>query len=168
MIITASFIVAFFSFLIEAVMAFKIPAWKRLGIRYTIAGVLMSLILSWLIGLLFGASGIIVMMAGLISTGLSYLMYVGMEYVDTHPKEYQKIVDGIKNAYKQILEVTSSLVAIIKVLGFFAKIVLLPITLVKKAVAYVQQVINKFVKPAPTDKEKGVTFQEDIVSQILT
>jgi hypothetical protein len=64
-------ILAVTSTLLELMIAAKVPAWRRLSAKSPLFNLLNSLFLSFLVGIAFGAAGLIAMGAGVISTVLS-------------------------------------------------------------------------------------------------
>jgi hypothetical protein len=64
-------ILAVTSTLLELMIAAKIPAWRRLSAKSPLFNLLNSLFISFIMGIAFGAAGLIAMGAGVISTVLS-------------------------------------------------------------------------------------------------
>jgi hypothetical protein len=60
---------------LEITLAARIKPWRMLCAKYSSANMIMSLLLSFVIGIAFGAQGLIAMGAGVISTILSYPGY---------------------------------------------------------------------------------------------
>jgi len=60
---------------LELTLAARIKPWRMLCAKYSGANMIMSLLLSFVIGIAFGAQGVIAMGAGVISTMLSYPGY---------------------------------------------------------------------------------------------
>lgn len=75
MLLTMMLILAVTSTLLELMIAAKIPAWRKLSHKSKLFNLVNSLVLSFLIGIAFGAAGLIAMGAGVISTLLSYPGY---------------------------------------------------------------------------------------------
>lgn len=71
MLLSMMIILAVTSTLLELMIAAKIPAWRRLSAKSPLFNLLNSLFLSFLVGIAFGAAGLIAMGAGVISTVLS-------------------------------------------------------------------------------------------------
>lgn len=71
MLLSMMIILAVTSSVLELMIAAKIPAWRRLSGKSPLFNLLNSLFLSFIIGIAFGASGLIAMGAGVISTVLS-------------------------------------------------------------------------------------------------
>lgn len=75
MLLTMMLILAVTSTVLELMIAAKIPAWRKLSHRSKLFNLVNSLVLSFFIGVAFGAAGLIAMGAGVISTLLSYPGY---------------------------------------------------------------------------------------------
>lgn len=71
MLLSMMIILAVTSTLLELMIAAKIPAWRRLSAKSPLFNLLNSLLISFIMGLAFGAAGLIAMGAGVISTVLS-------------------------------------------------------------------------------------------------
>lgn len=71
MLLSMMLILAVTSTLLELMIAAKIPAWRRLSAKSPLFNLLNSLFLSFLVGIAFGANGLIAMGSGVISTVLS-------------------------------------------------------------------------------------------------
>lgn len=63
------------SSLLEITLAARIKPWRMFCAKYSSANMIVSLMLSYIIGIAFGAEGLIAMGAGVISTILSYPGY---------------------------------------------------------------------------------------------
>jgi hypothetical protein len=66
-----AFMLAIASFVFEMMLAAKIPAWRQNAKRNKIINLVLSVLLSFIMGVLFGAAGLIVMTAAIISTLMS-------------------------------------------------------------------------------------------------
>lgn len=64
-------VLAIVSFIFEMMLAAKIPAWRKNARRNKIINLTLSVLLSFVMGVLFGAAGLIVMTAAIISTLMS-------------------------------------------------------------------------------------------------
>ena len=71
MLFNMMIVLAVTSCVLELMIAAKIPIWRRLSGRYPLFNLLNSLVISFVMGLAFGAAGLIAMGAGVISTVLS-------------------------------------------------------------------------------------------------
>lgn len=64
-------VLAISSFLVEMMFAAKLPWWRRNAYKYKWFNMVISIALSWFLGFVFGAAGLVVLGAALISTALS-------------------------------------------------------------------------------------------------
>lgn len=71
MLLSMMLILAVTSTLLELMIASKIPAWRRLSAKSPLFNLLNSLVISFIMGIAFGAAGLVAMGAGVISTILS-------------------------------------------------------------------------------------------------
>lgn len=71
MLLSMMLILAITSTLLELMLAAKIPAWRRLSAKSPLFNLLNSLFISFIMGIAFGAAGLVAMGAGVISTVLS-------------------------------------------------------------------------------------------------
>ena len=71
MLLSMMIILAVTSAILELMIAAKVPAWRRLSGTSALFNLTNSLVLSWLVGIAFGAAGLIAMGAGVISTVLT-------------------------------------------------------------------------------------------------
>lgn len=73
-------ILAFASFVFEMLIASKFPIWRKIAHKSKLANLTLSLVLSYILGILFGAQGLIVMTAAIISTLLSIPGYTYLSW----------------------------------------------------------------------------------------
>ena len=71
MLLTMMLMLAVTSTVLELMIAAKVPAWRRLSAKSPLFNLLNSLFISFLMGIAFGAGGLIAMGSGVISTVLS-------------------------------------------------------------------------------------------------
>jgi len=71
MLLSMMIILAITSCLLELMIAAKVPIWRRLSGKYPLFNLLNSLVISFFMGIAFGAAGLIAMGAGVISTIMS-------------------------------------------------------------------------------------------------
>lgn len=69
--LTFAFILAFSSFIVEMTFASKVSFWRQIARQYKLANLAMSLLFSYTLATLFGASGLIAMTAAIMATLLS-------------------------------------------------------------------------------------------------
>lgn len=68
------------SFVVEMMFAAKIVWWRQNAYRLKWFNMVISLVLSWVLGLMFGAAGLIVMGAAMISTAMSIPGYAFLHW----------------------------------------------------------------------------------------
>jgi hypothetical protein len=71
MLLSMMLILAVTSCALELMIASKVPAWRRLSAKSPLFNLLNSLAISFVMGIAFGASGLVAMGSGVISTILS-------------------------------------------------------------------------------------------------
>jgi len=91
-------ILALSSTAIEMLIAAKFPIWRRYAHKYKLINLTLSLGLSFVLGELFGAGGLIAMTAAIVSTILSIPGYAILNYAYDSPKAAQH--NGNLFAYK--------------------------------------------------------------------
>lgn len=114
-------ILAVASTAIELMLAAKIRAWRRNAHKYKVVNLGLSVFLSFIIGILFGAAGLIAMTAAILSTimsipGYSFLHWMydspqalargGNQYLYYKNKWKQLIIDFVNLIYKILRIVT--------------------------------------------------------------
>lgn len=120
--LTFVIILAVMSALLELMIAAKIPAWRRLSHKSKLFNLLNSLFISYVIGIAFGATGLIAMTAGVFSTMLSVPGYAVLHWAYESP-EAQKHGGNLFVHYKQkwkvaITDLVNLIYKIIKVITF--------------------------------------------------
>jgi hypothetical protein len=86
MLLSMMLILAATSALLELMIAAKIPAWRRLAGKSPLFNLLNSLVISFIVGLAFGGSGLIAMGAGVISTILTVPGYALLKWAYDSPQ----------------------------------------------------------------------------------
>lgn len=71
MLLSMMIILAITSCALELMIAAKVPIWRRLSAKSPLFNLLNSLVISFVMGIAFGAAGLVAMGAGVISTVLS-------------------------------------------------------------------------------------------------
>jgi hypothetical protein len=122
MLLTMMLMLAITSALLELMIAAKIPAWRKLSHKSKLFNLVNSLLLSFLIGIAFGAAGLVAMGAGVISTLLSYPGYKFLYWMYDSPMALShggNMFEYTKNkwmtAFKDLAKV---MYAVIKVITF--------------------------------------------------
>lgn len=120
MLLTMMLILAVTSTILELMIAAKIPAWRRLSYKSKLFNLINSLVLSFLIGIAFGAAGLIAMGAGVISTLLSYPGYKFLYWMYDSPmaqKHGGNMFEYTKTkwitAFKDLMKVIYSVIKVI-------------------------------------------------------
>lgn len=115
-------VLAFASAALELTLAAKIPAWRRAARRNKAVNLTISIFLSFIIGLLFGAAGLIVMSAAVLSTVLVIPGYAFLEWAYDSPQASQHEGNLIKyytDKWKTvILDFTRLIYKILRILTF--------------------------------------------------
>lgn len=86
MLLSMMLILAVTSCALELMIAAKVPAWRRLSAKSPLFNLVNSLAISFVMGMAFGASGLIAMGAGVISTILSVPGYQFLKWNYDTPK----------------------------------------------------------------------------------
>jgi hypothetical protein len=130
-------ILAITSAVLELMIAAKVPFWRRLSAESGLFNLLNSLVLSYIMGLAFGASGLIAMGAGVISTVLTVPGYKFLHWNYDSPKALalgttrtSEIKSKAAVKYEKTKEVTAD---VAKVAYVSARIVTAPIWITRKA-----------------------------------
>ena len=84
--LTMVVLLAITSTALELMIASKVPAWRRLSAKSPLFNLLNSLFISYLMGVAFGAAGLIAMSAGVLSTMLSVPGYQFLSWNYDSPK----------------------------------------------------------------------------------
>jgi hypothetical protein len=90
MLLSMMIILSLTSALLELMIAAKIPAWRRLSGRSPLFNLLNSLFISFITGVAFGASGLIAMGAGVISTVLTVPGYAFLKWAYDSPQAQKR------------------------------------------------------------------------------
>lgn len=96
-LLTTALVLAAVSVLIELKIFYSTPWLKKLVGLSVIVGIAMSLALSWVLGLLFGASGLIVLLAGTISTAIT-------EPIHAWKRKQSKRKDKVHSSIKEFAD----------------------------------------------------------------
>lgn len=91
-------VLALASFILEMMVAAKIPAWRRNAKKYKMVNLVLSILLSFVMGVLFGAAGLIVMTAAILSTLMSIPGYTFLYWCYDSPQ-------AIKNGGNQVAHI---------------------------------------------------------------
>jgi len=87
---TLAIMLAMASTIIEISFAAKIPVWRRAAKRNKTINMIISILLSYILGIAFGAGGLIAMSAAMISTVLSIPGYAFLEWAYDSPQAQKR------------------------------------------------------------------------------
>jgi hypothetical protein len=120
MLLSMMLILAITSTILELMIAAKVPAWRRLSAKSPLFNLINSLFLSFLVGIAFGAAGLIAMGAGVISTVLSvpgykflYWNYDSPEAQKHGGNMMQHVKSKWSQAFKDLVKVIYSIIRVI-------------------------------------------------------
>jgi len=80
MLLSMMILLAIASSIVELMFAARIKWWRQNAYRLKWFNMLISLVLSWILGIMFGAAGLIVMGAAMISTAMSIPGYAFLHW----------------------------------------------------------------------------------------
>ena len=134
--LTMVLLLAITSTILELMIAAHIPAWRRLSAKNSLFNLLNSLVISYIMGIAFGAAGLIAMTAGVISTLMSIPGYKFLAWNFDSPKA-QKLgqprtthaKENMSKKYNKTKEVANDLG---KVAYGTAKVVTAPVWIPRK------------------------------------
>ena len=86
MLIQMTFMLALASFLVEMMFAAKVPLWRKNAHKFKWVNMTISLLLSFVLGLAFGAAGLITMGAAMLSTVMSIPGYAFLHWNHDSPE----------------------------------------------------------------------------------
>lgn len=147
MLLSMMLILAITSALLELMIAAKIPAWRRLSAKSPLFNLLNSLFISFIVGIAFGASGLIAMGSGVISTLLTVPGYAFLKWNYDTPKA--QAVGGNRYVHSKAIAVKkyekSKQVAadVGKVVYVSARVVTAPIWITRATTNKVKQINTK-------------------------
>ena len=147
MLLTMMIMLAIASTIVELMFAAKIPAWRKNAHKTKWVNMVISIALSFILGLAFGAAGIIALGAAMISTVLSIPGYAFLHWNYDSPKA----ISGGKPIIAQYRDVVSEKIDkskelfldLCKLFYFIGKIITAPFWLPRKISTW-------FKKPSPT------------------
>lgn len=120
--LTFVIILALASSAIELMFAAKIPAWRRAAKKYKLVNLIASLALSYVLGAMFGAAGLIAMTAAIFSTILSIPGYIFLEWAYDSPQAQQhggNLIKYHKNRWTTVISDFITLIyKIIRIITF--------------------------------------------------
>jgi hypothetical protein len=122
MLLTMMILLAISSTIIELMFAAKITWWRTNAYRFKWFNLIISLVLSWILGFAFGAAGLVVMGAAMISTALSVPGYAFLHwnYDSEQAKKYNgNTLSHVRKKWSQAFKDLAKMIyAVIRVLTF--------------------------------------------------
>lgn len=147
MLLSMMLILAITSALLELMIAAKVPAWRKLSAKSPLFNLINSLFISFIVGIAFGATGLIAMGAGVISTVLTVPGYAFLKWNYDTPKAEalggNRYVHGkavARQKYNKSKQVATDLG---KVVYVSAKVVTAPVWITRAATNKVKQINTK-------------------------
>jgi hypothetical protein len=141
MLLSMMLILATTSALLELMIAAKIPAWRRLAGKSPLFNLLNSLVISFIVGLAFGGSGLVAMGAGVISTILTVPGYALLKWAYDSPQAAQRGGNQLKYYSDKTKTVTKDTLHLIyKIL----RIITFPIWASRSILEKLQLYMNKY------------------------
>jgi hypothetical protein len=136
MLLTMMIMLAIASTIVEMMFAAKIPAWRKNAHKLKWVNMVISIILSFVLGLAFGAAGIIALGAAMISTVLSIPGYAFLHWNYDSPQAIKggaPVLDQYRNNISSQIERTKKLfVDLCKLFYFIGKVITFPFWLPAK------------------------------------
>lgn len=87
------------STVVEGFIAWYLPGWRALTKKFRLLDILFSFFLSYILGKMFGAQGVVIAISGVASTMTSMPMYPAMDW-------YEKNQSEVKVAYSKVRQTT--------------------------------------------------------------
>jgi len=149
MLLSMMVILAITSTILELMIAARVPIWRKLSYKYPLFNLVNSLFLSFIVGIAFGANGLVALGAGVISTILSFPGYKFLHY--NYDSEEALLLGKSRYAhFSDTLKVTidkwrSVLKDFFKVVYIIVKIITLPIIVVRYMIKGYKIIIDLFV-----------------------
>jgi glucan phosphoethanolaminetransferase (alkaline phosphatase superfamily) len=101
------------SALVELIFAAKVPVWRKNAYRFKWFNMLISIVLSFILGLMFGATGLITLGAAIISTALSVPGYSFLHWNYDSPQAQRHGGDMLKHLRKKWLQAFKDLAKLV-------------------------------------------------------
>jgi hypothetical protein len=135
-----AFMLALMSAAFELMIAAQIPAWRRWSHKSKLFNLVNSMVLSYILGIMFGAQGLIAMTAGVMSTFMTIPGYSILAWNFDSPKAaakggnvYKHTKATVKPKVQKGKELAGDLVKVGYVTG---KVITSPIWISRKAVRF--------------------------------
>ena len=138
--LTMVFLLAIMSSALELMIAAQIPIWRQWSHKSKVFNLVNSMVLSYVIGIAFGAQGLIAMTAGVLSTFMTIPGYAYLHWnYDTEVAKsqggnrYNHAKQNIKPKYEKAKELSSDLVKVGYVTG---RVITSPVWIPRKVYRY--------------------------------
>lgn len=118
-VLTTAGVLALAAVFIEVRLFKSVKPLRKASERSDAAGISMSMFLSWFIGMIFNAGGLVVMVASMISTVITMPIHGYARYKSKITQEQRDTVEAYKRTYSPLL----------KLVKFVIKLILSPIWL---------------------------------------
>jgi uncharacterized membrane protein len=140
---TLAIMLALASTVIEISFAAKVPVWRKAAKKNKTINMIISILLSFILGILFGAGGLIAMSAAMISTVLSIPGYAFLEWAYDSPQAAQRGGNQIEYYNKRWKQALADLVQLTyKVI----RIITFPIWATRNAIIKINAIKSKYTK----------------------
>ena len=140
---TLAIMLALASTIIEMSLAAKFPAWRKAAKKNKTINMIISILLSFILGILFGAGGLIAMSAAMISTVLSIPGYAFLEWAYDSPQAAKRGGNQMEYYSKRWKQALADLVQLTyKVI----RIITLPIWATRNAIIKLNSIKSKYTK----------------------
>ena len=141
---TLAIMLALASTIIEMSLAAKFPVWRRAAKKNKTINMIISILLSFVLGIMFGAGGLIAMSAGMMSTVFSIPGYAFLEWAYDSPQAQKRGGNQIEYYNKRWKQALADLVQLTyKVI----RIITVPIWATRNAINKFNTVKAKYTKP---------------------
>lgn len=140
---TLAIMLALASTVIEISFAAKVPAWRKAAKKNKAINMIISILLSFIFGIMFGAGGLIAMSAAMISTVLSIPGYAFLEWAYDSPQAAKRGGNQMEYYSKRWKQALADLVQLTyKVI----RIITLPIWATRNAIIKLNSIKSKYTK----------------------
>ena len=141
--LTLAIMLALASTIVEMSLAAKFPVWRRAAKKNKTVNMIVSILLSFALGIMFGAGGLIPMSAAMISTVLSIPGYAFLEWAYDSPQAAKRGGNQMEYYSKQWKQALADLAQLTyKVI----RIITLPIWATRNAIIKINSIKSKYTK----------------------
>lgn len=153
MLLTMMVMLAIASTVVELMFAAKIPAWRKNAHKIKWFNMVISIALSFILGIAFGAAGIIALGAAMISTVLSIPGYAFLHWNYDSPQAIKggaPVLEQYRNNISSQIDRTKKLlVDLCKLFYFIGKVITIPFWLPEKISNSFKQSTSKITTTTP-------------------